>query len=279
MNTTQNDCARYRDQLLDEQHGRLDAGSARELQQHLTECANCASLDRQERWLTDLLRTKLTQPRAPKALRERLEAQFAPEQSLANLAAAPVIPLSPPRRPAWKTRAWSAAVAVAAVAAAALIAVRVGVTDPADNGIVREALNDHLRVVYAQNPIEIPSGGIHQVKPWFTGRLDFAPDIAFSGDDDFPLIGGAVGYFIDRKAATFVFKRRLHTISCFVFRTNELAWPSGTPRAIPGGPNAVVTSQKGFHLVLWREDDLGHACVSDVSEPELMTLASKLAQR
>jgi anti-sigma factor RsiW len=34
----------------------------------------------------------------------------------------------------------------------------------------------------------------------------------------------------------------------------------------------------GFHVVMWREGDLGHALVSDVSEPELLQLAAKLVQ-
>jgi anti-sigma factor RsiW len=87
-------------------------------------------------------------------------------------------------------------------------------------------------VLYAQNPIEIPNGGLHRVKPWFSGRVDFAPDITFAGDDEYPMLGGAVGYFVDRKAASFVFKRRLHTISLFVFRADGLAWPAGETRNV-----------------------------------------------
>src|SRR5947208_2476420 len=43
--------------------------------------------------------------------------------------------------------------------------------------MVDEAVNDHLRVVSSARPPEIESGGIHQVKPWFTGRLEFAPRV------------------------------------------------------------------------------------------------------
>ena len=64
------------------------------------------------------------------------------------------------------------------------------------------------------------------MKPWFEGRLDFAPVVAFGGDDDFPLQGGSVAYFVDRKAATFVFKRRLHVVTLFVFRAEGLPWPA-----------------------------------------------------
>ena len=88
--------------------------------------------------------------------------------------------------------------------------------------LVAEAVNDHIRVISSTHPVDIESGGIHQVKPWFTGRLDFAPRVAFSGDDDFPLVGGSVGYFRDRKAAVFVFKRRLHTITLLVFPPDGL---------------------------------------------------------
>ena len=277
------DCARFRDALLDDQHGRLAGEPARELHAHLETCVSCASLDQQERWLSDLLRTKLPRPRAPRALRERLLAEFSP-------AAGGPVP-RPPRseplpRARWRLPAWSAGLAAAAlVAAATLFYLRPPMptqSSPTQSShdVFREAVNDHLRVIYAQNPIEIESGGIHQVKPWFTGRLDFAPDVAFSGDRDFPLVGGAVGYFIDRRAATFVFKRRLHTISCFVFRAHDLQWPRGArEQAIQGGPSAHVTALDGFHVVLWRQDELGHACVSDVAEADLMALASKLVQR
>jgi anti-sigma factor RsiW len=128
-----------------------------------------------------------------------------------------------------------------------------------------EAVNDHLRVVASQHPVEIESGGIHQVKPWFTGRLDFAPPVSFSGDAEFTLVGGSVGYFRDRRAAVFVFTRRLHTISLFVFRSDGLALPDRATR-----------DARGFHVRLWRDGDLGWALVSDVNRDDLESLAQKL---
>jgi hypothetical protein len=35
---------------------------------------------------------------------------------------------------------------------------------------------------------------------WFEGRLDFAPVVAFEGDAEFPLKGGAIGYFLRTSA-------------------------------------------------------------------------------
>jgi anti-sigma factor RsiW len=73
--------------------------------------------------------------------------------------------------------------------------------------MVTEAVTNHLRVLSSQHPLDIESGNMHQVKPWYEGRLDFAPVVRFLGDEEFPLAGGAIGYFLDRKAAVFVFHR------------------------------------------------------------------------
>jgi anti-sigma factor RsiW len=145
----------------------------------------------------------------------------------------------------------------------------------ASQGLFAEAVNDHLRLLYAERPIEIESGGVHQVKPWFAGRVDFATALGFGGDEEFPLQGGAVALFFDRKAAAFEFKRRLHPITLFVFRAEGLPWPAA---GRPLGPvQAAFATQRGFHVMLWRRGDLGYALVSDVDEKELTTLGSKLA--
>jgi len=138
---------------------------------------------------------------------------------------------------------------------------------PSSSRMLEEAVNDHLRVLYSEHPLEVAGGGIHQVKPWFQGRLDFAPQVAFAGDDEFPLAGGAVGYFVDRKAAVFVYKRRLHTISLLVFRGDGLPWPGTGPRA---------EKLRGFSVLLWQGGALGHALVSDADPAELETLKERL---
>jgi anti-sigma factor RsiW len=143
------------------------------------------------------------------------------------------------------------------------------------SAMVTEAVTDHLRVLSSQHPLDVESGGIHQVRPWFAGRLDFAPEVPFVGDEDFPLRGGAIGYFLDRKAAVFVYGHRMHTISLFVFRPEEFAWPTRRlrPRA---GAAPTRRPRGGSPCSLWRAGELGYALVSDVDPPELFGLAIKL---
>jgi anti-sigma factor RsiW len=142
--------------------------------------------------------------------------------------------------------------------------------------MVTEAVNDHLRLLASQHPVDIESGGMHQVKPWFEGRLDFAPVVRFLGDDDFPLRGGAVGYYLDRKAAVFVFHRRLHAVTLLVFRADGLPWARRGLEPI-GSVQAQVTTSRGFNAIVWREGELGYALVSDVEMPDLLKLVGRLA--
>ena len=93
----------------------------------------------------------------------------------------------------------------------------------------------------------------------------------FGGDNDFTLEGGSVGYYLDRKAAVLVYKRRLHTESLFVFRGDGFSFP-GADRNL-GRVAATVRHVRGFSVVLWRDGELGYALVSDLNTEELVGLA------
>jgi anti-sigma factor RsiW len=197
-------------------------------------------LDPEERALDDAL-SRLPRHAAPELLVQRLRARW-----------------QQPSR-------WRLLVAVpASIAAAALVLLLLRVpASPA--GLVHEAVNDHLRLVAADHPAEIESSEYHQVKPWFTGRLDFAPAVAFTGDDEFPLVGGAVGYFVDRKCAVFLFRHRLHHITLLVVPAAGLPWPT-----------REAVHDRGFNVLLWQREDLGYALVSDTDASELEALSERV---
>src|SRR5437773_2588231 len=247
------DCEDVRTYLLDDHRGQLAPELAREVRAHVERCAACAHDDAAEHALSELLERRLPQHPAPLALKRRLAAQWpAP-------GAAPA-----PWWPRWR-RAVAPALAAALVLAVAApwLTGRLPASGRGDGAqaLVAEAVNDHLRVLLSEHPLEVESGGIHQVKPWFAGRLDFAPVVPFGGDVEFPLKGGAVGWFVDRKAAVLVYQRRLHPISLFVFRADGLPWPARGGERI-GGVDAYRQTARGFTVVLWRTGDLGYALVS-----------------
>jgi anti-sigma factor RsiW len=259
-------CAEVRPRLLDYQRGQLGPEPHGEVLAHLDGCAACAGEELAERALTEVLESKLPQHAASLALKRRLAAQWP----------APVA-----TSPSWWRRRGRSLVPAGIVAAAAAVLLAVmplyyqqSAVGP--DAMVREAVNDHLRVLSSQNPLDIRSGDSHQVKPWFEGRLDFAPVLRYAGDGDFPLQGGAVAYFMEKKAAVFVFTRRRHVVTLFVFPAAGLSWPARglTPM---GEGQARVAGARGFTVILWRDGELGYALVSDVDRAELTGLGAKLA--
>jgi anti-sigma factor RsiW len=232
----------------DGRRGRLGDAEATELAAHLASCAACRESHRRESTL-DAALERLPRPKAPAALTARLQASMAK----------PTVRRLPTR--------WVAA-ACALAAAAALFGVWFGQQPGASERteLASEAVSDHLRVLYAERGLEVQSGGIHQVKPWFEGRLDFAPVLPFDGDDEFVLEGGSVAYFHDRKAAAFAFKHKLHRITLLVFRADGLNLPADKRHQ----------SSRGFDVVLWQRGDLGYALVSDMAGSELERLAVKI---
>jgi anti-sigma factor RsiW len=260
-------CAQVRLHLLDYQEGRLPLEAQHAVRAHLDGCSGCTRAETAEAELTRLLGERLPQHPAPLALKRRLAARWSE----------PVGHASRWRRWRGFLRPALAAAAVVLVAAPLVIYERAASRAAREQGaMVGEAVNDHLRVLASPRPLEVESGGLHQVKPWFAGRLDFAPVVTFEGDADFPLKGGSVGYFRDRKAAVLVYGRRLHTISLLVFRAEGLPWPSrGLTRL--GDVEASLASERGFNVIVWRRGELGYALVSDVDARELTTLAARLA--
>jgi anti-sigma factor RsiW len=258
------DCTDARMHLLDLEQGRLPAGLAASVRAHLADCRDCAGAAATEHALTEGLE-RLPQYPASLALKRRLRAEWPVES-----------PRPDPRRRRVRLLVAGAAIAAALVAAPVLWDRLVLRADRAAAAVlVGEAVNDHARLLIAQQPLEVKSGGIHQVRPWFAGRLDFAPVVPFGGDDEFPLQGGAVGYFLDRKAAVLVYGHRLHTISLFVFRADGVRWPRHGLTSI-GPVEAHADVARGFNVLLWRRDDLGYALVSDVEPAALRALAGRL---
>jgi anti-sigma factor RsiW len=249
-------CDEVQPLLRESIRGALDQPTQAQIQAHLATCQACQAIAGEEHALDRLLEQRLPQHPASLALKRRL---------LARLPAGTSVP---------RPRARNAIFIAGALAACVALAVGLR-RQPSTNPLVAEAVADHLRVIYRDRPVDIESGGPHQVKPWFTGRLDFALPAVFGGDDEFTLAGGSVGYYLDRRAAVLVYKRGAHTASLFVFRADGLAFPAGNQDL--GGTPATLREDRGFRIALWRAGQLGQALVSDLGADELVRLGARIA--
>lgn len=159
-----------------------------------------------------------------------------------------------PRRN-WHAPAWIGVAAAAVIAAVLLF-------KPApDASLESEIVSAHLRSLQANHLIDVPSSDRHTVKPWFTGKLDFAPDV--TPPDGFELIGGRLDYVHNRAVAALIYRRRKHTVNVFV-------WPA------TGSDQAPQTAtRQGFHLVHWTRSGLTWWAISDDAAEDLKLFAAR----
>jgi anti-sigma factor RsiW len=105
--------------------------------------------------------------------------------------------------------------------------------------------------------MDVRSTDQHTVKPWFTGKIDFAPRVYDLADKGFPLIGGRVDYINGHSAAALVYGRRRHVVNLFI-------WPASAS-------DAAEMSQRynGYSMKHWVADGFSYWAVSDAAPAEL----------
>ncbi|GAA0297037.1 hypothetical protein GCM10009087_03560 [Sphingomonas oligophenolica] len=182
----------------------------------------------------------LRQP-APEGLRERIEAALPRE--------APAAHAAPPSRFAW------AALGAGLSAAASLVLVVV-TRPPAAPGLEQQVVASHVRSLLANHLVDVVTSDQHVVKPWFNGRIDFAPPTPDLKAQGFPLAGGRLDYIGGRVVPAIVYRRRLHTINLF-------AWPATAPA------KPATAQFEGYNLRHWQQGGLDLWAVSDVSQADL----------
>ena len=139
--------------------------------------------------------------------------------------------------------------------------------DPGDStrrGIV--AAHVHGLAQEQFRPVE--SGDPHVVRPWFAGKLAFAPRVVDLAESGFPLQGGRVDRVLDQPAAALIYLRRNHRVTLFIVPTD-----SRESRDDAGGQQA---GERGYHLTSWRDSEFTYWAVSDLNRAELSTFAERL---
>ena len=227
--------------------GELDAGHAREVEDHLAGCARCAAQLASYREMSNSVARAGLGYTAPPTLRRRIEATL-PEVRAPNRRAV--------------LRGFAMGSAVSAIAATGLVAIVLRSDDEAR--IKSEIVSAHLRSLQAGHLTDVVSTDQHTVKPWFSGKLDVAPPVVDLTAQGFMLIGGRLDYVDAHAIGAIVYRRRLHVINLFVAQT---ASTEHRP--------ARTESFQGFNIRSWSEGGLHYWAVSDLAADELAEFAEK----
>ena len=209
------------------------------------------SLDDQD--LSSLIRAHATRHAAPETLRAGIRTQVALAEAGRSV---PPLPIHAQRRRwldfGWRTVMASFALGVACAFVFLPAAQRMDLHGPVDVDLVA----DHVRALQGGTLTDVASTDRHTVKPWFQGRLDFAPPVFDLAAEGFLLLGGRVEHVRGNAVATLAYSRNRHFIDMFV-------WPSEDQQA------PVRSMRKGFNVLHWADGSMQYWAVSDLERGEM----------
>lgn len=220
--------------------GELDAKSALELEAHVAGCAGCSAELAAIRTVKAALSETPVAYRAPPSLMDRIDAALAEAEA-------------PPARRRFAVETWVMSGAVGALAASLALFAFV----PSGPGLQSQLVDAQVRSLEAQHLVDIPTSDRHVVKPWFNGKIDFAPPVVDLAQQGYPLVGGRLDHLEGRDVAAIVFHRRVHVINLFVWKGEGPAAPT-------------LEHRQGYSLVHWGAGGLTYWAVSDIDSADLL---------
>ncbi len=232
--------------------GELDLARSLEVEQHMEQCEVCAIAYRNQTALRSALKDSSLYHSAPAGLEKRIRS------SLRREAKSEV----GRRSFAWR---WLPVGALALVLLMALVVWRAvpGFRPSGDDLLAQEIVSNHVRSLQLEgHRTDVISSDQHTVKPWFDGKLDFAPTVKDFSSQGFPLLGGRLEYLNNRAVAALVYQRQRHFINLYI-------WPAEQSNAA----GEVAAQRQGYSLLHWTNSGMNYWAVSDLNGVELHEFA------
>jgi len=227
--------------------GELDAAQAASLEAHRADCPICQAAQ------TELLRAReLVRGEPYEATPADLRARVMARLRQIEPQAAP----TPRRRWDWR---WLRAPGIGfGLGAACAAAISVVILVPQRDDLVDQIVSDHIRALQPGHLEDVVSTDQHTVKPWFDGRIDFAPPVRDFAAAGFPLKGGRLDYLDGKAVAALVYQRDKHVIDLYV-------WPDSGAAPLLTADRAI----NGYNVAHWTADGMNFWAVSDVERGQL----------
>jgi anti-sigma factor RsiW len=223
--------------------GELDLANARQTERHLESCADCRGTERAIRELRSALTSDAPAYLAPAHLRKNVRAALRREAKSDRQTLSP-----------WLMFATGAAFAAVILGFALFQTTRATRT----NAIVDQVVANHVRSLLAAQLVDVVSSNQHTVKPWFDGKIDFAPEVRDLSANGFPLVGGRLDYLDGKTVAALVYQRNKHPINLFI-----------TPETTSRSTSPTVITRRGYNLFSWTNNGMKCWAVSDLNQAEL----------
>jgi anti-sigma factor (TIGR02949 family) len=240
--------------------GEVDPSRAASLREHVAECPSCQSRLRFFQDLRSELRAHVAAHKAPAHVRQQISRRL---QQLERR-----------RRRSWK--------AVAVIAAIAVLSSLGGVywlyISPGASSLLEELANAHAGVVGGAITLTYPSADADMVRHWLGQRLPFRPAIPRAAWGGFQLLGARTLLWSHQPGALLLFGKDDSKVSLVSLSHPEQIPTSGKPVDMDG-IRFWIFIQGIYSIVLWSEDGLLYAMISDEESDETLEYARLCAQQ
>jgi anti-sigma factor RsiW len=238
--------------------GELDLVRSLEVEQHIHECEICAGTYRSQTTLRSSLKHDSLYYPAPEKLKKRIQSSLRKEAKSEES----------PRAFRWGWLTVGASLAFMLLIGVAIWRVVPSRVNPSVD-LAQEIVSNHVRSLLhgGSHLTDVLSSDQHTVKPWFDGKVDFAPPVKDFAGQDFRLYGGRLEYLNNRTVATLIYQRRLHYINLFI-------WPAEQA----GSTGEVTIQRQGYNLIHWTGSGMNYWAISDLNSVELHEFARLVQQ-
>jgi anti-sigma factor RsiW len=130
--------------------------------------------------------------------------------------------------------------------------------------LLKEVVSGHVRSMMVTHLTDVATSDRHVVKPWYSGKLDFAPTIVDQAEAGFALVGGRLDYLADRPVAALVYRHDQHIINLYT-------WPSSGKKQ-----KQRFYSQQGFSIFHWANAGMEYWAISDLNATDLQRFVSAI---
>ena len=168
------------------------------------------------------------------------------------------------RKTGWRARSWSS------LAASFLVGTLLGgglifgaLKDQGQQDVANQMVSAHICALMAPQSLDVASSDRHTVKPWFAGKLAFAPKVVDLSAKGFSLVGGRIDVIGLEPVASLVYSNGKHLISV-------MEMPNARTTAAP----IAQYVEQGYQALTWSDGKVTYWVVSDAVAEELNTFVT-----
>ena len=236
------DCADIKQLLYPYLDGELDAKQNLDVEAHIFNCQNCCDLLNEEKRFLSVFKNGCLQEEGPPALKAKIERKLSNKQRLFSRFFS--------NHPFKAAFASVVAGVLIFLFGGKLIDLGINRTPP----FVRASVENHLKYLNGNLPLEIESHDPQLVSAWFNKRIDFMPHLPELQDDMIVLVGGRLAQFKGEYVAQLSYRIDKLPVTMYIIKGNPSAYVESRDFTFLKGRRFNFSHQHGLNTIAWTDD-------------------------